>query len=99
MKQYKVVGGNIVMRKGPANSEQVLKIVQNGETVNDAGDEQNGWVRVEHEGVEGYCPLKFLFAMEQQTYDDDSISAAIQTAFANVQSAFDELKALIASVL
>jgi hypothetical protein len=37
--------------------------------------------------------------MEVLVYDDDNIGAAIETAFANVRSALDELQTLINSVL
>ena len=99
MKQYKVIGGNLKLRKAPSVNSQVLKLIPNGAIVTGLEEEKDGWIRVEYSGVEGYCMYRFLEPLDEPTYDDDNIGAAIETAFANVYSALDELKAIITSAL
>ena len=99
MKQYQVVGGNLKLRRMPNPGSGVLKLIPNGASVHALEDEINGWIYAEYDGTVGYCMARFLKPMSDMVYDDDNIGAAIETAFANVQSALDELKALITSAL
>lgn len=99
MTQYRVTGGNVKLRRFPSTNYQVLKMIPDGAVVNGVEEEKDGWIRVEYDGVEGYCLYRYLEPMEVLVYDDDNIGAAIETAFANVRSALDELQTLINSVL
>lgn len=98
MGQYTVIGGNLMLRKGPGTKYQVLKIIPNGGLVTAHEDEKDGWMYVDYEGTLGYCMAKYLSPSGTQ-YDDDSIGAAIEIAFANVENALQELKSLITSAL
>lgn len=95
---YKAVG-NVMLRRAPGLKNQVLKLIPNGASVHALEDEINGWIYAEYDGTVGYCMARFLKPISDMAYDDDNIGAAIETAFANVQSALDELKALITSAL
>lgn len=99
MKQYRVTGGKLKLRKGPSQNNAVIKMIPDGAIVSATDDEMDGWIRVEYEGTEGYCMFRYLEPAEEPALDDDSVAAAIEIAFANVYSALDELKMLITSVL
>lgn len=96
-KQYKVVGGNLFLRRGPSQKTGVMKLIPNGSIVTAMDEEKDGWMYVDYEGTLGYCMAKYLEPCDE--YDDDSISAAIETAFGNVYATLDELKALVMRVL
>lgn len=95
--QYKITGGNLMLRKGPGTKYQVLKIMPNGAILTATEEEADGWIRVDYEGTLGYCMAKYLEPCEN--YDDDSIGAAISTDFAELHSILDHLEELIKSVL
>lgn len=97
--QYQVIGGALKLRKGPGTKNAVLKIIPNGAIVNAMDEESDGWVYVDYEGTLGYCMARFLQTCADNTYDDDSIAAAIETAFGNVEQALADLKTLITSAL
>jgi len=96
-KQYKVIGGTLYLRRGPTQQSGVLKRMPNGAIVTAHDEEKDGWIYVDYEGTLGYCMAKFLEPCNE--YDDDSIAAAIETAFGNVYAALDELKKLIMQTL
>ena len=93
--QYKVVGGKLKLRKGPGTKNAVLKLIPDGAILNAEGPEEDGWLYVDYEGTLGYCMSKFVEPYDGNGYDDDSVGAAISTAFANVRSALDELEEII----
>ena len=96
-KQYKVIGGNLFLRRGPSQKSGVLKLIPNGAIVTAHEEEKDGWIYVDYEGTLGYCMAKYLEPCDE--LDDDSIAAAIETAFGNVYATLDELKALVMRVL
>ena len=95
VKQYMATNGNVFLRKEPSAKTAVMKLIPEGAVVNAQDEEENGWVYVEYEGAHGYCLVKYLSPLESPQYDDDSIGAAIETAFTNVYNALDELKKLV----
>lgn len=96
-KQYKVVGGTLFLRRGPSQQSGVLKRIPNGSIVTALDEEKDGWLYVDYEGTLGYCMAKYLEPCEE--YDNDSIKAAIDTAFGNVYATLDELKKLVMSAI
>ena len=70
-----------------------------GSIVCSSEEEKDGWLYVDYEGTMGYCMTKYLQEINDISYDDDTIGAAIETAFSNVYAALDELKMIIMSAL
>ena len=99
MEQYQVVGGNLKMRRMPSSSAGVLKLIGNGATVQGTGEKRDGWTRISYEGIEGYCQDKNLRVLSENSLDEDSLPAAIETAYANVVNALQELKSIIDAAL
>lgn len=99
MRKYEVIGGSLKLRKGPSTNSAVLKLIPNGAIVTSIDEEENGWLRVSFDGTDGYCMVRYLHPCDSNMMDDDSIAAAIEVAFENVESALQELKMLITSVL
>lgn len=99
IKTYKVVGGTLFLRRSPSQSASVLKRMPNGSIVTSSQEEENGWLYVDYEGTMGYCMTKFLEEINDISYDDDTLGAAIETAFSNVYAALDELKMIVTSAL
>lgn len=97
MGQYRVVGGKLMLRKGPGTKYNVIKAIPNDAIVNAMDDEQDGWIYVDYEGTFGYCMARYLEPCEN--YDDDSIGAAISTDFAELRAIIDHLETLIKELL
>ena len=55
--------------------------------------------RISYEGIEGYCQDKNLRVLSENSLDEDSLPAAIETAYANVVNALQELKSIIDAAL
>lgn len=97
MGQYKVVGGKLMLRKGPGTKYAVLKIIPNDSVITAMDEEKDGWIYVDYDGTLGYCMAKFLEPCE--SYDDDSIGAAIATDFAELHEILYHLESLIQDAL
>lgn len=96
MKSYQVNCDNVFLRRGPGKKNGVLKMMKNGDMVTSEEEkEENGWMRVDYQGTIGYAQTRYLTETDNAQYDDDSIGAALETAIANVQTAFDELIRLV----
>lgn len=97
MGQYKVVGGKLMLRKGPGTKYAVLKVIPNETVITATDEEKDGWIQVDYDGTLGYCMAQFLEPCE--SYDDDSIGAAIATDFAELHEILYHLESLIQDML
>ncbi len=98
MKTYQVVGGNLKLRKNPSTNAAVIKMIPNGSTVYGIEGENNGWMRVDYDGMEGYCMARYLQEQDGPSFDDDSIGAAIETSIATIEQEWEHLKMLISAL-
>ncbi|MBE5784149.1 MAG: SH3 domain-containing protein [Clostridiales bacterium] len=58
---YAVVGGRLALRSTPRKADNnFLKWLPDGAQVTALKEAENGWIRVEHEGMAGYCVVQYL---------------------------------------
>ena len=95
MGQYEVVGGPLMLRKGPGKKYAVLKRMPAGSIVSVMDEPQDDWVYVDYQGTYGYCMMKFLQPTVEQSLDEDSIGAALDTEIATIEAAWERLKILL----
>ena len=62
-------GSTVNMRNNPSTNASVLKAIRIG-TIVHVIEEENGWSKIEADGMSGYMMSKFLQKVDEETTDD-----------------------------
>lgn len=65
--EYRVVGGNLNLRREPSRNAQRLLSIPDGSLVYAQASDQPGWMRVAYSDQTGYCMAQYLEKSEPET--------------------------------